>query len=405
MPGAGVWYVLRRGRCSLQFELEVVIAQHATHGRGWKTWALAGVVLALAVAGTAVALYFNVLTVPATVDGRSVRLQRGATVSSLFSAKVVERRNGDLVSAKDRHVLRVGKGEAPLVQVDGAAAASGTVVPRHAVIVTRDGADVVEPTKTRSVDIEMPLQYVGTGPIHTVEATGSTGTMSVRYGSISKQVVKETVMIPPVTRVIRLSQPTAATKMIALTFDDGPWPTQTKQIVRILQKNGVVATFFQIGQQAKSSPEISRMVAEAGMAVENHSETHANLKTLSASGVASQIDRAQKDLAKASGKQPTYFRPPGGNVNTAMYPVLARNGMKWVQWDVDTEDWKRPAAATITARVLKGAKPGAVVLMHDGGGNRSNTVAALPGIIAKLKAQGYHFVTLDALKKLPHTMG
>ena len=391
--------------CPPRPEPEEAIAEHVSHKRSWKTWASFGGGLVLLAAGVAVALYFNVLTVPATVDGSYVRLPRGATAGSLFLTHVALRNPGDLVSAKDRHVLRVGRGKAPSVEIAGAVAASQTIVPRHATIVTRDGADVVEPTKTKHVELKMPLSYVGAGPIESVEVTGSAGSKDVKYGTISKQVVKETVIDEPVTRVIRRSQPLASTKMIALTFDDGPWPGQTKEIVRILQQNGVVATFFQIGQQARSEPALSRMVADAGMAVENHSETHPNLKHLSSSAVASQIDRAQKDITKASGKQPKFFRPPGGNVSTAMYPVLAKNGMKWVQWDVDTEDWKRPPSATITARVVNGARPGAVVLMHDGGGDRSNTIKALPSIIKKLKAQGYQFVTLDALKKLPHTMG
>ncbi len=396
------------GRCARRpsrSEPEDAITKQVTHKRGWKTWALLGAGLALVCAGVVVALYFNVLTVPATLDGRYARLPRGATAGSLFFTHAVRRSAGDVVSAKDRHVLRVGKGKAPLASVGGAVVASGTIIPRHAVVVTRDGADVVEPTKVKQVELKMPLKYVGSGPIESVAVTGSAGSKDVKYGTISKQVVKETVTVEPVTRVIRRAQPSAQTKMIALTFDDGPWPGQTKEIVGILQKNGVVATFFEIGQQARSQPALSRMVTDAGMAVENHSETHPNLAHLSSSAVASQIDRAQKDITKASGKRPTFFRPPGGNVAKAMYPVLAKNGMKWVQWDIDTEDWKRPPAATITARVVNGARPGAVVLMHDGGGDRSNTVKALPSIIKKLKALGYEFVTLDALKKLPHTMG
>lgn len=384
---------------------EGVITEQVPHKLGWKTWALTGATLVLIAAGVAVALYFNVLTVPVTLDGRYVRLPSGATAGGLFSTHVVERRAGDLVSAKDHRVLRAGKGKAPFAEIGGRPAQPEEIVPRHAVIVTRNGPDVVEPTATKRVEVEMPLTYVGSGPIQSVVVTGSVGSKDVKYGSISKQVVRETVVVEPVTRVVRRSQPSGGTKMIALTFDDGPWPGQTEQIVHILQQNGVVATFFEIGEQARAHPDLSRLTADAGMLVENHSESHPNLKHLSATEVASQIERAQKDITKASGKRPTYFRPPGGNVNTAMYAVLAKNGMKWVQWDIDTEDWKRPSAGTIVARVMRGAKPGAVVLMHEGGGDRSNTIKALPSIIKQLKAQGYEFVTLDALSRLPHTMG
>ena len=201
------------------------------------------------------------------------------------------------------------------------------------------------------------------------------------------------------------SSAVAKPKVIALTFDDGPSPGQTQAVLRILKKYEVVATFFEIGEEARAHPELSRMTASAGMLVGNHSETHPNLKHLSAKAVASQVERAQKDITKASGKRPTYFRPPGGNVPKSLYPVLAKNHLKWVQWDIDTNDWKRPPASQIVSRVMRQAKPGAVVLMHEGGGDRSHTIKALPTIIKKLRAEGYQFVTLDALKRLPHTMG
>jgi chitin deacetylase len=194
--------------------------------------------------------------------------------------------------------------------------------------------------------------------------------------------------------------------MIALTFDDGPWPVQTSAILKILQANNIRATFFEIGQQARHNPKLSRMLTDAGMLVENHSESHPlNLNRLPAAQVAYQIDKAETDITNASGQKPVYFRPPGGNTTASMYPVLTKLGMKWVQWDIDTNDWKEPPVGNIVNSVVKGARPGAVVLMHDGGGNRSHTIAALPTIIQKLKAQGYVFVTLDSLGRLPHTMG
>jgi peptidoglycan/xylan/chitin deacetylase (PgdA/CDA1 family) len=206
--------------------------------------------------------------------------------------------------------------------------------------------------------------------------------------------------------VIRRTPLQSGVKTVALTFDDGPWPGSTQAILKILQQNGVVATFFEIGRQARNSPSLSRQVADAGMEMGNHSETHPlNLGRLSAAGVANEIRYAQKDITRASGKAPTFFRPPGGNTTAAMYPALAKLGLGWVQWDIDTLDWQRPPANKIVGRVLRNVRPGAVVLMHDGGGDRSQTVKALPTIIQKLREQGYVFVTISALSSVPHRMG
>jgi chitin deacetylase len=219
-------------------------------------------------------------------------------------------------------------------------------------------------------------------------------------------VVSSGVAKAPVTRVTRRSQAGPGAKLIALTFDDGPWPGQTRAVLKILVANNVRATFFEIGSQARARPNLSLAVTRAGMLIGNHTETH-NLRprSLTTAQVAAEISVAEKNITAASGQRPRFFRPPGGIVVPAMFPVLKKLGLRWLEWSIDTDDWQRPPAKTIVARVMRHARPGAVVLMHDGGGDRSHTIAALPVIIAKLKAKGYVFVTLDALRKLPHVMG
>jgi peptidoglycan/xylan/chitin deacetylase (PgdA/CDA1 family) len=290
--------------------------------------------------------------------------------------------------------------------VDGRSAPAKVRLHNGDVVVGENGPDIAEPVKVRTEAIPLAIKYEGDGPVETIVTTGSPGTRQVRYGSISGEVVSRRVVEEPVARVVARTVPASGAKLIALTFDDGPWPGQTAAVLKILQANHVPATFFQIGRQSRAHPGLSRMLTNSGMLIGNHSETHPlNLGKLSAAQVSSEITRAEADISAASGQRPKYFRPPGGNTAAAMYPVLGKLGLKWVQWDVDTEDWKAPPAAAIESRVLKGAKPGAVVLMHDGGGDRSHTIAALPGIIQKLKAKGYVFVTLDGLRRLPHVMG
>jgi peptidoglycan/xylan/chitin deacetylase (PgdA/CDA1 family) len=373
----------------------------------WKVWAGVGAAVAFFVVAAAALVYLLVLTMPLTVDGRATRLSRGAVASEVFARKLATRRNGNLVSAGKRHdVIKVGGGETPYVQVNGQTVGPADQLPAGAVVVTFNGTDTVEPTKVTQEEIPAPIEYQGAGPVESVIESGSAGVREITVGTLSKQIVREKVERKPVSRVIVLSMPGNGTKMIALTFDDGPWPGSTKAIVKILQDNGVVATFFQVGRQARQQPALARLVVKAGMDVANHSETHPlNLGKLSTKGVSNEITQAQFDITKASGQAPKFFRPPGGNTTQAMYAPLDKLGLKWVQWDIDTGDWRKPPAKKIVATVLSRARPGAVVLMHDGGGDRSATVAALPAIIKGLKAQGYVFVKLGALKSIPHRMG
>jgi peptidoglycan-N-acetylglucosamine deacetylase len=382
-----------------------IIARNANSSRPWVAPIAWGAGLGLVVAGIAL-LYFMVFTVAVTVDGKSVRLPAGSTVSTLFARGLVMRAPGNLVSAKDRHVLKAGGGGRAFISANGVKLAEDSRLVASAVLVSAPGADVVEPTRISTEPIPVPTKYEGDGPIETVIQTGTPGVREVKVGIISKQVVSKKQKVAPVAKIIVRQAPTNGAKVVALTFDDGPWPGSTKAILKILKANGIKATFYEVGRQARRMPALSRAVADAGMEMGNHSETHPlSLGRLSAKGVAQEIERAQHDITKASGKAPKSFRPPGGNTTAAMYPVLSKLGIRWVQWDVDTDDWKRPSAGKIVSRVVRNVRPGAVVLMHDGGGNRSHTVQALPEIIKRLKAMGYTFVTIDQLPKVPHRLG
>ncbi|MDR3686216.1 MAG: polysaccharide deacetylase family protein [Coriobacteriia bacterium] len=392
------------GRSTL--ELEDVIAKSAKSSRSWLVWVAGGAGLGVAVVAIAAVVYLTVFTVSLSVDGKSVRLPAGSTVATLYAKGIVDRKPGNLVSAKNHHVLRLGAGDPPRVSASGVILLASSPLRSSAVLVSSNGADVVEPTHVTTVAIAPPTRYEGTGPIETVIQTGTPGVQEIKVGDISNQVVSKKQKVAPTAKIVARQEPTKGAKIVALTFDDGPWPGSTRAILKILQANGIKATFFEIGQQAKGMPDLSRDVADAGMELGNHSETHPlNLGRLSAAGVSDEITMAQYSISKASGQTPTVFRPPGGNTTPAMYPVLAKLKLRWVQWDIDTDDWQKPPAATIVSRVVRNVRPGAVVLMHDGGGNRSHTVAALPQIIAQLKAMGYSFVTISQLSTLPHTMG
>lgn len=189
-------------------------------------------------------------------------------------------------------------------------------------------------------------------------------------------------------------------KVIALTVDDGPWPETTEQMLDIFKQNDVKATFFWIGKSIENSPEIARRVVAEGHAIGNHTWHHL-YDSMDAAMVANEIDRTAKLIYETTGVKTTYFRPPGGVLNNGLAKYAKEQNYSVVMWSVtsaDTDPRAQPQA--FVENVLKGAKPGAIVLMHDGGGDRSRTVKALPEMIAGLKKQGYRFVTIPELLEI-----
>jgi peptidoglycan-N-acetylglucosamine deacetylase len=178
---------------------------------------------------------------------------------------------------------------------------------------------------------------------------------------------------------------------VALTFDDGP-SAFTPQIMAVLEKARVPATFFCIGSEAAADPAAVAALRGAGFEVENHSWDHPKLTRLSPEAIAGEISRTDQVLGGA-----TYLRPPYGSYNTAVWDAAHSLGLQIVLWNVDTLDWKYRNAGSILYHLKSEVRPGSIILMHDGGGNRSATVAALPQVIAWLKSQGYALETVKQL--------
>lgn len=200
--------------------------------------------------------------------------------------------------------------------------------------------------------------------------------------------------------VVKSGQLQMAHDAIALTFDDGPWPTTTQQILDILQQEDIKATFFWVGQAVQSQPEIARQVVNAGHAIGNHTWHH-RYELMDAATAASEIEVAARIFNEATGIHTTLFRPPGGYLDNGMADYAESQGYTVVLWSVASADTDSSSdAQAYVNNVLAAAQPGAIILMHDGGGDRSKTVAALPSIIHGLKARGYRFVTVPDLLKL-----
>jgi peptidoglycan-N-acetylglucosamine deacetylase len=182
---------------------------------------------------------------------------------------------------------------------------------------------------------------------------------------------------------------------IALTFDDGPSPEFTPRILEVLRRYEAVATFFCVGLNAHAFPETLGRAAEAGHEIGNHTWSHPYLPDLSHPELNDQLERTGEAIAAVTGRVPTLVRPPYGGRSAQVLRRLAEAGMTTVLWSAATSDWARPGQDVIEAEVARRAEPGSIVLFHDGGGDRSQTAAALPGVLDQLIGKGYRFVQVS----------
>jgi peptidoglycan/xylan/chitin deacetylase (PgdA/CDA1 family) len=184
---------------------------------------------------------------------------------------------------------------------------------------------------------------------------------------------------------------------VALTFDDGPNPPYTSRVLDVLERYDVPATFFCVGMNVLAYREEVARMREQGHALGNHTWSHPFLTELSQTQLTEQIDRTGQSIAGAGGGVPTLFRPPYGSSSPQVMDWLAEMPSAVALWDVSVDDWAMPGAQAIARGVQDKTQPGSIILLHDGGGDRSQTVEALPAIIEGLLERGLTFARLDTM--------
>jgi len=187
--------------------------------------------------------------------------------------------------------------------------------------------------------------------------------------------------------------PTTGNKVIALTFDDGPGP-YTAHLLDVLDQYGAKATFFLIGSKVSSQANVVRSIHARGHQLGNHSWSHPELPKLPINQIAGEIDRTNDAIKQATGVTPAILRPPYGAVNGVVLEQLRARDMSSILWSVDTRDWADRNSDIVCSRAVAGARPGAIILMHD---IHQTSVGAVPCILSALKQQGYSFVTVQGL--------
>jgi peptidoglycan/xylan/chitin deacetylase (PgdA/CDA1 family) len=183
-------------------------------------------------------------------------------------------------------------------------------------------------------------------------------------------------------------------KVAALTFDDGPNPTYTPQILQVLEQYHAPAAFQIVGNEGAANRGVLARELADGMTLTNHTWDHTDLSKLAPGGWAGEVDRTTALITSVTGTPLKCLRPPYGETSPGVVAQLAQRGLAELMWDVDPSDYLKPGASTIVDRVLGALHPGAIIAMHDGGGDRSQTAAALPAIIRGIRAAGYTLVSV-----------
>jgi len=196
----------------------------------------------------------------------------------------------------------------------------------------------------------------------------------------------------PLTTLVQATGPDGR-PTVALTLDDGPDPRWTPAVLQILREEGVVATFCTVGTMAAVHPELVRAEASEGHAACDHTVHHdGHLDRRPLPDIAAEVNGQADTLRAILGADPPYYRAPGGNLSPPMIDLAHQRGMRVLQWSADVGDFRPRSPGAMTATLLAFVRPGAIILLHDGGGNRSATVAMLRPLIQELKTRGYVFV-------------
>lgn len=354
-------------------------------------------VLAASVLVLSVALY-AVSPIEISVNGRTVKARRGEPVMDAARRVAPDLMvRGDLLDVNGE-VLTENKGGSPRVLVGTREATTLDVVGWNREITVVPGVDEVEDMTSTLTWSHFGYQKVGDGSLPVVIANGQLAAVRTNVGAVSGATsAAETVgvQVEPIVHFAQL--PVPAPKLVALTFDDGPNDGETSQILDILAAQGAKATFFVIGENVEKYPALVARAAAEGHQIGIHAYGHPNFKDSTPEEIAVEVTRCADAIQSAAGFRPEWVRPPYGGVDGLVYTQLTDTGYRVALWSVDPADYSRPGFQPIINRVVYNTVPGSVVLMHDGGGDRTDTIASLPGIIGELRDAGYQFVTIEQL--------
>ena len=346
-------------------------------------------------------------TMDVLVNGMKIEVAKAATIDDAVAQAGPIAKPGRLI-AVDGTVLDEEGGEAPVVHLNGIVTKDNVALQEGDTVLVESGKDVTESTKKMDLPKKLYVEDDGTmGAIHEIVDYDPDATYRTEVGSVSEIPVEEAA--DGEWQAARLTKYSVYTedKVVALTFDDGPWENTTAEILDILKENDAKATFFVIGTRFDGDQPMSDMLkreVREGHQVCTHSYSHAagdgggkNLGFMTPEDQVREIVDGQKAIETATGQPAsTIIRAPGGNYSADVAYNVREHVTYEIGWDIDTNDWKKPGADAIEAQLLS-VQGGNIVLMHDGGGDRTQTIEALRRALPALKEEGWEFVTVEEL--------
>ena len=350
--------------------------------------------------------------VEVTLNGDQVTISGAErSVGGLLDNNVVSVTPGNYV-AVDGSTIRQGEGPRCTAKVNGNDTDDmGMHLNGGDKIEISNGTDITEPyTDSEPQTLPHKTELKGVGAVHLYSNNAQDGEQVTRTGKESGITATVTTKEPVDNIVQYYNVNSNGDKVIALTFDDGPWDKQTDEILDILEQNDAKATFFTVGQCISGHEKELQRAASMGCEIGTHTWDHAegsgegvSLIKMSTDERKQEVQKGLEAIKNATGQEASaIFRCPGGNFDTSVATDLEGIVTAEIGWNVDTTDWKKPGADVIAQRI-QSAGPGNIILMHDGGGDRSQTIEGLRQALPKLKEQGYSFITVqELLEKYPY---
>ncbi len=390
-----------------------------------------GVLGGLALFGIGGVTWWTHRAIGCEVNGYARTVPVGSGADDLISKGYANPVPGNLMSianaAGEVTMLEKGGGNPYTMTVNGEQVDPATYrVAEGDTIEFQNGTDTTEPVTDQNTESPCGVQFrladgtlmtpdeAAAGgyyltPVGCVLQWGKNGVSTVQTGTLSGNVVDLGVTQEAQNLIVGNTHINPEGRLlIALTFDDGPADPYTGQYLDILAQYGAKATFFNLGQNVEAYPELAKRIVDEGHQIASHTYSHQNLPTLSVDDMKAEITKAADAIEKATGVRPTAMRPPYGEFYCKQLLQTLGEIAYSAYWTVDSQDWdvatkmglEDGAAAIVsycTANLSGSSHNGAIILMHDGGGDRTRDVVALPGIIEAFQAQGYEFVTLDEM--------
>ena len=367
---------------------------------------IVGIVAVAIVAIIGVLLWSN-RKVEITLNGTATSIRVGSTCEQVIQTAELSPKAGNLVSVSGKR-LEEGAGYAYTAKLGGNElseddAKNYRVSPGDDLDIS-DGGDRMEDYDVQVMTEDPQLEMGGDawGNLSYVSQWPKAGSYEMRTGKRSGETARGDTIEETQNAVVsvhQISPDDDSKKLVALTFDDGPAEKYTDAYLDILDKYGIHATFFNLGQNVEEYPDLAKKICDRGSEVMSHTYQHQQLSLLDSEALQKEFSSTFSTIESTTGVKTTGFRPPYGDFTEKAWLNSGGLASVSVLWNQDSLDWKRPGVDAIVENSTKNVTSGSIILMHDGGGNRDQDVEALPQIIEKLQNEGYEFVTVSELMK------